>query len=180
MKNGWDGYLGNKKCASVEYGFTEKRNSIRIRLVRDGVTIDVTETVDIMREVYQSLEDQNYDIELLEDEDFERLQTKLIYDNNPDITYYIKLMKVCINVRKAKLNDKPVMKCDEPVKYEKKDEPIKYEKKCTRVIKCENACSSEESCICVDTYFQCDHYQCLLSMYEIGYCIVCGCDDMRY
>ena len=69
-------------------------------------------------------------------------------------------MKVCNNVRKAKLNVKPVMKCDEPVKYEKKVEPVKYEKICTRVIKYANACSANYYCIHIDQYFTCAHYQC--------------------
>ena len=55
----------------------------------------------------------------------------------------------------------------------------KYEKKCTSVIKCANACSDKEYCICVDQYFTCDHYQCLYTTFSISYCIECGCDKWK-
>ena len=184
MQNGWDGLMGNKKCDLKYETFTEKRtNNSRVYVHQDdGATTDITDSWEVICRVLQQLQDGGYDIGFLEEEDMDRLQTELMNDDDdPDIDYYIKMMKVCINVRKAKLNDKPVMKCDKPVryekepavKYEKKVEPVKYEKKCA------NACKEKEHCFKVKQYFTCDHYQCLWTTYDIEYCIECGCNDVR-
>ena len=180
--------MGNKKCKRVDTIFREKRtNKSRVYVQHDEAITDISESWDIICRVHQELEDEGYDIGLLEEEDMDRLQTKLMNDDDPDIDYYIKLMKVCINVRKAKLNDKPVMKCDKPVvkcdkpvRYEKKDEPVKYEKIDEPVKyekKCANACRDKRNCFRVRQYFTCDHYHCLWTTYDLEHCAVCKCNE---
>jgi len=69
LQNGWDGYMGYNKCKRVDTIYREKRtNNSRVHLLHDGVTTDISGAWEnICKEVHQELEDENYDIGLVEE-----------------------------------------------------------------------------------------------------------------